>query len=278
MSADQEIFLAYGLYQTGLSKNQIQEKINYLGKIKKTYTILYTVLFSDRTPNTIVREANKIGMFIPLSKRYGINAFYFFINNINYYEDVLDKEHTRYPSHEDIVRTSNKYQLLSSFTDEEIIKHGKCSIFNYNDRKEMLNKYIFDNYTSLGQFSIDSNSRRIYSYNYPLITYTDGKEKIHYSIIDLIDSYNHQLNIIYKKPGVPFHQLSLLQLRQIILEKLSKWKDRSGYTTTYEKDTNIIPISEHELKILINYIDCSIPHLNKPDSKNYLDTPKTLPS
>jgi len=276
MSADQDIFLAYGLYQTGLTKNQIQEKINYLSKFKKTYPFLYSVVFSDRHPSTIVQEASKIGMFIPIAKRYGINAYNFYINNINNYEVVFERQNSTYPTHEDIIRSNDKYKLLSMYRDEEIFSNGHCTIFNYDDRRDMLEKYIKDNYLSLGHFSIDSNSRSIYSYTLPLITYNDGREKIHYSIADLIHFYDPNTRIIYKKPGIAFNPLSLLHLRQLILEKLAKWKDRAGYNVTYEKEKKIIPISEHELKILVNYIDSCIPHINKPDIKSYIDTPQTL--
>lgn len=276
MSADQDIFRAYGSYQTGLNKSQIQEKINHISALKKTYPFLRDVVFSDRLPSTIIREANKIGMFIPIAKRYGLHAYNFYINNIEYFETIFDRNNAPYPSHEEIIRTSDKYKLLSMYRDDEIFSNGKSVIFNYDDRKEMLSKYIDENYIFIGHFTIDSNSRSIYSYSLPLITYTEDNLKEHYSIGELIKLYDVNSRIILKKNGGAFNPLSLLQLRHIILEKICKWKDKSGYNVTYEKNNKIIPYTSHELKVLLDYIDSSIPHINKPNQNIYIDSPQTL--
>ena len=274
MSADQDIFIAYGLYQTGLSSAEIQKKINEIAKIKKTYPYLYNVIYSDRKPITIMKEAEKIGMFIPPFKRYGTQTYLFYINNINYYENIFNRLYLTYPSELEIIRSSDPYELLSMYTDSEIRKDGLMFLLNYNNRKEMIEHLIENNYKIFGVFSLPYNSRSKYDLMTPLILYNENGVQSVYSISFFLNNYDQKKKLIYKEQNLPFNILSLYQLRHKILEKFPKWKDMSEYTSYYFIDGEKKAFKDHILISLVKILDEICIHLDKPNKSSYIDTPK----
>lgn len=228
MSIDQEIFRAYNISQIDLDQKEIEDILINLNHNMRTYTLVYQVIQSNRHASIVLHEANKIGMYIPPVKRYMLNAYEFFIHNIAYYESTFDRGDKAYPTQEEIFLSPDPYSLLSMYRDDQILQPGYQFTRNYNDRQEMILKFITDNYQTIGKFELPSNLRPNYVRDAKLVFYSSPTEKYSYSMNELFRCLDYQQRVMWKANKQPFHQLSVLYLRQQLLEKLSKWKDYCG--------------------------------------------------
>ena len=172
---------------------------------KKTGKYIKRVLESDRYPSTIVKVANEIGMFIPYGRRYSLESYNHFLENIGYYENVSGDHNTL--DLYDVYISTNPIEILKGYRDDDLMKTGYEP---GNNRNESLQKFVKKHLDSHGRFTLDSNIFTPYSSKCKSVTYNGVK----YSVSEV------DANI---KNGT-FSHLALHELRQRILEKLEGWR------------------------------------------------------
>lgn len=254
MSADQEIFKAYGLSQVGLLVEDINDILNNLSVQKKTYCYLQSVIFSNRDPAHIISIANKVGMYIPNSHRVGIKTYNFFINNIEYYESVLDtiNYNISYPEQEDIFLTDDKLTLLMKYPDHMIRKKTFVLYPEYSDRKVMIRQFISDNYDSIGYFTCESNLHSNYNQYANLFVYSSNKDKLAYCLSQLQNAVDLNSKCMWKQMNEKFHPLTVRHLYKTLQIKQCRWKLYDGYN---RDNITVFNTLLNKLNILISYFD-----------------------
>lgn len=226
-----DFFQAYGLVLNKCNTEQLLENtLEHLRKTKRTFELVTEAIFSDRHPATIIGIASKAGLYIPPRKRIGVKAYEFFINNIKYYEEVLERDD---PNVYEIVLARDSLEFLMKFKDHQILRSGCIFSRNYDDRKVMLEKFIKDNILPYGKFILDIHSRKVYDSKAKSILYMDANNTKHYSVEELLSHIDLNNNVMWKSQDETFTLISLLHLRQQILEKLGQWKQRDGQSQTY---------------------------------------------
>jgi hypothetical protein len=258
----QDLLLAYGLSPVGLSPEAIDKAVSQLQTAKKTTKIIEQVWRSDRYPYTIMLICAKFGMYIPPVHRVGMTAYKFFLRNIRYYEAGFSRKGKVYPTPEELFLAKDRVGLLMQFRDDEILRAGVKWDSNYSDRRQMLIKLIEDNISVRGEFAIESNSRSSYSPNARIILYSQGQNRLAYTIQDLGRAVDTERKVVLKSEKEVFDSLSLLQLRCLILEKFGQWKDRVGYVD-----------GPPELLGLVQKLDEILDFPSLPNIGAYLSTP-----
>lgn len=229
-----DIFSAYGLSPIGRSEEEIAQMINKISQTKKTFSVLQEVVNSNRHPYTVMAISAKVGMFIPPRKRIGLEAYNFFLQNIKYYESTFERSGQQVPNLYDIYMAKDPINLLMKFRDDEILRSGFRFSRNYTNRKEMIKSFIERNILIHGRFTLESNSRKVYSTKAKVIAFTEfvnGKtRKFFYSTGELIMLIDMSRRIVWRDPQnhLAFSRLSLHHLRQQILEKFEQWRQRDG--------------------------------------------------
>ncbi len=221
-----EICIAYGLMY-----NYTNDKfhLSSLGEYRKTFQNLAKVLLSTRTPYTVMSLASEIGMYIPASKRYGLTAFEFYLNNLKYYDSVLlikELPSAGIPSLNDLL----------SLPDNAILKERFMYTVGYSDRLAMLKRFLKDNFTEW--FELPSNSRTMYNTKNASIFYkwvdSDKTEKMEIFTTDdllaLLSGPDLSFISRYTRQRRQFSPLALLDLRTKIIEKICKWRIREANT------------------------------------------------
>ncbi len=255
----QEFFRSYGLSMIDIDQNKILEILSDISHKCSTFIYLREVILSDRQPYTIMILASKIGMYIPLSKRFGINTYEFYITNVRYYEKIITRntEKLKIPSLYDIYMVKDRISFLLQYRDDEIIKPEYVFSDNYNTRIEMLNIFIKNNVNIYGNFRLECNFRSVYNNDIKLITYYNDKLTINYTTNELLDLFDLEYNKLWscdygyknKDKKYAFNYLCLHMLRQIILEQLHKW-NKMDYNYTIDKSNHLFQIFEHLDRIL----------------------------
>lgn len=269
-----DVFLGYGLSPVGLTQSNITRLLDEISKIKKTFSYIQSAIKSNRHPYQIMFIAAEIGMYIPPRKRVGIEAYQFFINNVRYYEATYERPLPKdtFPTIQQIYMANNRVEYLMKFRDDEILRQGFKFSRNYSTRPEMIDNFILNNVMIYGEFKLDNTSRRSYSSKAKVITYTEPSSvkgqltKIQYNTTDLFRFFDINSKIVWKDPvsKIPFHKLSLLGLRQQILEKFSQWRIRDGYSQFNG------PADLYQL--LVN-LESILSNENRNDSNAYLGSP-----
>jgi hypothetical protein len=135
---------------------------------------------------------------------------------------------------------------MERYPDDVILK---CLVLNrerndryphYDDRLIMIHEALNANFSSLGEWSINSNNKDSYVGASKLLVYTqpccgqadkplsDAVRQLSVRLYCTPDEINRGIDIINKTlrvQNVTFHYLSILELRHKLLEKCSKWKD-----------------------------------------------------
>ena len=238
MSSD--ILNAYDLSASGLSPSEISTILENLQLHRKTYSYLEEAVKSNRYPYTVMLVAAKIGMYIPPRKRLGIAAYKFFISNIRYYEATFERADQEVPGLYTIYMAKDKVNMLMKFRDDEILKAGYQFSRNYSSRLDMINKFIAENISVYGYFSLDSNSRKSYGSKAKVITYQEAGQKWSYSANEFLLLMDMSRGTVWKNSSgflsnssaVAFSRFSLHHLRQQILEKFEQWRHRDGLIQT----------------------------------------------
>jgi hypothetical protein len=259
-----DFFLAYGLSLVNFN-SEAEETLLHLQKIKRTFPLLTEIIFSDRHPYTIMQIASRIGMYIPPKKRVGIFAYEFFIANVSYFEDVREQPD---PSLYDIHQANDSLKFLMKFKDCQILKSGYKFSRNYNDRRSMLEKFINENILPYGKFKLVSHAQNVYDSKAQVITYTDHRKKQHFSVQDLLKRINQNNDCSESgEKHPPFSNLSLLHLRQQILEQIEQWHHRDGSGKNY-----VAP----SLQNLLQYLETILQYEAKNEMSAYLGHPVFL--
>jgi len=261
---DELLIVSYGLKLVGLGPSEISDLAGKIRETKFTSKLIASVWKSNRYPYTVMFLAARVGMYIPPIHRVGFKAFEFFIHNIRYYEATFYRHGRPFPSTEEIFLSNDQINLLMKFRDDEILQNGVKWSPKYNDRKEMLHKFIEDNINVRGVFHLDPNSRSSYSPVARIILYTQGDKRLAFNIEELGRAIDPQKKIVWKSENTHFDPLSLLQLRSLILKKFGQWKDRVGYVD-----------GPNELMALVYKLDSGdcLPK-NRWDISAYLASPK----
>jgi len=241
-----DIFRAYGLSTSGLNHEEQLIVLIELSKLRRTFNFLKEVIESDRYPRTVMLLASKVGMYIPPFRRIGLRAYEFYLANIKYYETVLERPsmELRIPSLNEIFMAKDRISFLMRCRDDEILRPGYKFSRRYDDRREMIKKFITDNILPLGEFRLQNNSRSSYSSKTKTIIYNDTKTTISYSVAELLKLFDLSRRVLWKdsrgftspQKDLAFSQLSLLHLRQQILEKFGQWRDHNSYQSSGSKD------------------------------------------
>lgn len=257
-----DVFSAYRLSSIGLSNGEISRLLDNIKQVKKTFPYLLEAINSNRHPRTIMIIGAKIGMYIPPRKRVGIDAYNFFLNNIKYYEATFERINQQVPTLYEIYMSKDRVGLLMKFKDDEIMKPGYKFSRNYSSREEMINNFIKNNILPYGEFKLESNSRRVYSGKAKVIVYNEpGVGTLKYTAAELLKLFDYGKGIVWKDQQGPillqsqyiFSKLSLLQLRQLILEKLEQWRHRDGYGQ-YNGPNELVTILNSLERILSNEV------------------------
>lgn len=259
-----EILKAYGFAHSYSKKsaeemNMLNEKIAKLAKSKKTYANLISVIYSNRHPYTVMSLAANIGMYIPGSKRYGIVAYEFYLANVKYYETLIPRSQP--PTLKEIYLNENKYELLSSLKDDQILISNYIYSINYSDRQTMIKNFIKANVDIYGYFSLPSNTRSFYNSDALSIFYSVSDNLNHsykesYSTSEFLKLIDEKEKCVYTNStkNIKYNNLALLGLRKCIIEKLAKWRSRDnndeiGSTKLYKILTKLENILENESRI-----------------------------
>lgn len=260
-----DIFFAYGL---SMSDSNADEKIRLLTEIsntKRTFPYLQEIIKSDRYPRTIMLLSSKVGMYIPSRKRIGLSAYNFYLENIKYYEYILDRPFAGFkiPTIYDIFMAKNRVMFLMKHRDDEILRSEYNFPADYENRKDMIEKFITNNILIYGEFTLENNSRTSYSTKAKakVIVYSDLKTTLRYSISELLNLFDLSKGVVWKNPqgfanphpDLAFNNLSLLHLRQQILEKFGQWRNRDNAHYIYGS-TELYQILTYLENMLINEI------------------------
>ncbi len=226
---NEALLLVYGLSPVGMTEKEVTECSFQILQQKGTAKIVAEVWKSSRYPYSIMLTAAKIGMYIPPSHRWGSLTFDFFLKNIRWYEPTFNRKGKIPPTPEELFLAKDRLGLLMQFRDDEILRNGAKWDLNYKDRKAMLEKFIEENVTFRGEFSIESNSRSSYSPYSRIILYSQKGLRLAFNIEELGKAIDTERRSVWKSNNEFFDILSLVQLRKCILEKFGQWKDRVGY-------------------------------------------------
>lgn len=260
-----DIFIAYGLSISGLKSDEKYRLLTEISHTKKTFPYLREIIKSDRHPHTVMRLSSKVGMYIPPRKRVGLNAYRFYLANIKYYETILDRPFidVKILTIHDIFMAKDRLAFLMKHRDDEILKPEFKFSKTYENRKDMLEKFILNNILVYGEFSLKNNSRTSYSTKARVIIYNEPTQKItmSYSTAELLQLFDLSRGVLWKNPqafyapreDLAFSRLSLLHLRKQILEKFNQWRhrDNAHYINGSAELYQILVNLEH---ILINEV------------------------
>lgn len=214
-----DILVSYHFDPLELSKSRCQKLLDELKKTKLTYPFILETVESDRTPETVLRHSEKIGMFIPAEHRYGLNAYLYYLNNVEEYEIVLDSDLTsKFPSQIELFVCENPITLLKQFKDYQIINSVDTLIKSFDSREDLLKSYIEANITSCGRFSVPINSIESYeNIDCKTVFFTKGDSIKSHSISDMIDKID--------SGNTKWDNLCMLHLRLVLLKKVSLWRE-----------------------------------------------------
>jgi len=259
-----DIFSAYGFSLSSLDHEKQICLLNKISNIKKTFPYLREVVSSDRYPRTIMLLSSKIGMYIPPRKRIGLAAYNFYLSNIKYYESILERSFvgSKIPSIHDIFMAKDRVAFLMKYRDDEVLQPGYQFSRNYENRRNMIEKFISDNILIYGEFNLENNSKTSYATRARVITYSDGKITLNYSATELLKLFDLSRGVLWKNiqgfnvpcEALAFHRLALLHLRRQILEKFGQWRHRdnhcqiSGSAELYRIFVNLENILNNEVR------------------------------
>ena len=223
---------AYSVECYGVSSDHLARILEHLSETKITWPALQEVLDSDRYPLTIMNIASKIGMIIPVRRRHGLETYRHFLENLYYYEEIIDEPRTL-DLYEVYIGIS-PVKMLLRYRDQDLVQVG---FVPGNNRLEALQKFIRDTLQIHGEFTLESNSRSLYSSKAKLIVYQQGEEECRYTSSEFINLFDSSRGVVWKnkkgfgdpKPEFAFNRLALHQLRQRILERLVQWRSRDGF-------------------------------------------------
>lgn len=186
-------------------------------RIKRTFRYILDAYYSDRHPYTIMIIASKVGMYIPPKKRIGLETYKFFINNIKYYENTVERPLSlKEIPFETIYLARDKINLLSYYRDDEIFRAGIYKYSrDYNNRMEALEAFISFNFLIYGEFTLLTNNIEAYATRAKTIFYRCEGEEITYNVEDLISDL--KIN--------KFSLHSCKNLQKAIMIKLYQWKN-----------------------------------------------------
>ncbi len=227
-----DLFQAYGLESSGVSSGQIRELIEHLSSTKRTWSVLQEILESNRHPITVMKIAYKAGMLIPMKRRYGLDAYRHFLENVKYYDLITDE--VKSLDLYEIYLSIDPIKFLMRYRDSDLVQVG---FIPGQDREEALRKFYRNTLEVYGTFTLESNSRSTYSTKAKVIRYRSPYEDIYYSASDLTILFDLSRGILWKdrqgfgdpRPELAFNRLALHQLRQRILEKFEQWRNRDGF-------------------------------------------------
>lgn len=234
---DIDFFRAYGLSQLGLTRNEIEQILTQLSQQKATFNVLKAVIYSDREPSYIFNIAKSIGMYIPPSYRVGLKTYEFFIANIEYYETSMKYTNDEYPSDKEIFLSYDKVALIMKYSDYWLLGKGYTINIEYSDRKKMIEKYIIDNYDSIGYIKSDTNNKNVVDLNSYIFTYSTTLSKTAYTPLLLSSLVDVENKCVWLTPDKKnkFHPLTILYLKKMLEDKINKWENTGIYNNTYMK-------------------------------------------
>nr|QBK84720.1 MAG: hypothetical protein LCDPAC01_02010 [Pithovirus LCDPAC01] len=182
MDIFRELFRAYAIDIPDISQSKLNNFAVLLSKGKE-YKYISRGIYSDHSPETIIRTACKIGMHIPFEFRYGLRAYEYFINNAVWYSGIFDGITPDENSSKD---------TLMRYSDFNIFFREFVNTVRYNSRPEAINKLLENRKRINGRFTVQ---------HYPfletiVVMYTkDTVEKL-YSLKELIGSIDKKEKII----------------------------------------------------------------------------------
>jgi hypothetical protein len=123
---------------------------------------LMEAIEGDRSPKSIMATATKIGMYIPVGVRYGLNSYKFFIDNVRHYENVFQNMNSVLDMRS-IMSSADPVKSLSFFADAKIfdVTGNNDCLMIYMDRMEMLSHVVREINVG-GNFILKSNDPRMY--------------------------------------------------------------------------------------------------------------------
>jgi hypothetical protein len=250
-----DILRAYRINCDDLLPEQQKELVLSLSKTHVMFNLIGLVVKSSRYPYYVMQVAGQVGMYIPINHRIGLKAYNFFIHNILYYHSFIQS--VSFPSMEEIFLSHNRVSFLERYPDDVILKslvlnNSKANCYpQYDDRVLMIQDALAGNFSRYGEWNISSNNKELFSScNSKLITFTTPNAKLLLSI----DEINKGIDIINKClriQDIVFGYLSVLELRQKLLEKCSRWKDSTLGRSSTTGMNNIIKLID-KLDTIVN--------------------------
>lgn len=250
MSYLNDIIKCYDLTIEDLTNEEIDQLLQLIAHSKKTYPFLIQCIESNRYPYTVMVIASKVGMYIPPIKRYGLATYKYFIRNLKYYENVLQRDQTKYmsPNIHEIYLSDNPIEYLQKFRDDEILIPGIIFSRNYKTRMEMLNRYINENFFSHGRFILLGTNKELYNIT-PLFSFDFKTQR---KTIDLTE-------VKELVSSGKLHALALFSLYIEIYKFMNQYR---------RNDCSVIIWDD--FKSIIGMIDKKIKDEWKIDESNYL--------
>jgi len=199
-----DIYRAAG-YKPLISSEDTRYFVQLLQDNLVNFPLLLEAVFSDRAPSTIVAIAEKLGMIIPGDKRYGLNAYHYFLDNFRYYQKVDPQ-----------LRELPDPRCLEKVPDYLLDKEGldRPSLLKAMQQKLCQGRF----HLLSSDFSLTSKlSSNLIKYEEP------GKINLYslQKLRTLVDRTNQTLWKIYNKEKFP--EQAVLGLRQLMVEQLGKW-------------------------------------------------------
>lgn len=162
---------------------------------------------SDRSPGTIMRLAEKVGMKIPIGRRAGLQAYRQFIETIRLYGQV-DTDLVLDPA--ELIASESPKDHLKRFKDEEM---ERIVGPDYDSRTGLIDKVMEEYVIPMGRFHIESSFAHLNSLE-RLISFEAPGEQLFFSVERLITRI--------EKGKVPTPLL--LQLKRLIVRRLDQWR------------------------------------------------------
>lgn len=213
-----DVFYAYGLPPN----RELYDSL----KSKNTFRYILDVYYSNKHPYTVMIIASKVGMYIPPKKRVGLRAYKFFLDNVKYYENVVERPLSiKEVPFESICLSKNKTQLLSYYRDDEIFRKGYKYSRDYDDRIKALEFFLDMNFLKYGEFTLLTNNIKAYSSRAKTILYKKGGESIYFSVDELMTDIKREI----------FTREAYKNLYHAIESKKSQWIN--SYYVTAESNT-----------------------------------------
>ena len=201
-----EILAAYDF--TGPVNSKVEANLASMG----TFPYIKHAVESDRSVETINGIAHKIGMCIPQNLQKGDLAYSYFIANASKYERVLAGVPRDFPSLESIFLKTNYTDYISQFQDDYLVS---ASPDIHTSRENLIVQFIEENIYSVGRFTLPIDTLSVYknSKTECFVYQASGQVEVQMSMDGIRDGINKK----------QFSELTLMHLRQTLLEKVHFW-------------------------------------------------------